>query len=47
MPAPIKIVEKKAEESTADSGEKKKEPEAKATAPEGDAEMVNEEPKQD
>jgi hypothetical protein len=38
LPAPIKSSERKAEDSTADSGEKKNEAE-KPTAPAGDAEM--------
>jgi len=46
LPAPLKSAEKKAESSTADSGEKKTEAE-KPTAPAGDAEMKNEEPKAD
>jgi hypothetical protein len=42
MPAPIKTSERKAEDSTADSGERKAE---KQTAPDADAEMKVEEPK--
>lgn len=45
LPAPIKTAERKVEDSsTADSGDKKKEGDKKAS-PEGDAEMKNEEPK--
>jgi hypothetical protein len=44
MPAPIKTAERKTEDSTADSGEKKTEAE-KPTAPDADVEMQTEGPK--